>query len=220
MSTTSSFSAELRREAQPIWEAIFNHPFLQEIRQGTLPLETFRFYLAQDYQYLEGFARVVSIALWKAPDPETMKSLFRRLQTPVERPIHARLFELLEMDESSAAKAELAPTTRAYIDHMLTSALEGGVGEAAAALLPCPWTYHELGSRLGAIEHSTYREWADFYSQGFLEESVAAWREVVDRFGSQAGDTSREAMRRAFLTSSRYEYLFWDMAYRRERWPV
>ena len=49
---------------------------------------------------------------------------------------------------------------------------------------------------------------------------MAAWREVVDRFGSQAGDTSREAMRRAFLTSSRYEYLFWDMAYRREQWPV
>ena len=30
----------------------------------------------------------------------------------------------------------------------------------------------------------------------------------------------REAMRRAFLTSSRYEYLFWTMAYNEERWPV
>ena len=28
-----------------------------------------------------------------------------------------------------------------------------------------------------------------------------------------------EAMREAFLTSSRYEYLFWQMAYNQEQWP-
>jgi thiaminase/transcriptional activator TenA len=27
-------------------------------------------------------------------------------------------------------------------------------------------------------------------------------------------------MRQAFLTSSRYEYMFWDGAFRREGWPV
>ena len=29
-----------------------------------------------------------------------------------------------------------------------------------------------------------------------------------------------EAMRQAFLTSSRYEYMFWDAAYNRQEWPV
>ena len=43
-----SFSEELRIEAEPIWRKIFNHPFLKEIKDGTLPLETFRYYLAQD----------------------------------------------------------------------------------------------------------------------------------------------------------------------------
>ena len=57
------FSSLLRAEADPIWQRIFVNPFLKELRQGTLPIEKFRFYLAQDYLYLEGFARTVAVAL-------------------------------------------------------------------------------------------------------------------------------------------------------------
>ena len=35
-----SFSDQLRAEAEPIWRAIFAHPFLRQIKDGTLPLET------------------------------------------------------------------------------------------------------------------------------------------------------------------------------------
>ena len=37
-----SFSEKLRSEAQPIWSQIFQHPFLKEIKDGTLPEDTFR----------------------------------------------------------------------------------------------------------------------------------------------------------------------------------
>ena len=53
----NSFSEQLKTEAEPIWRRIFDHPFLKEIKNGTLPLDTFRYYLAQDYLYLEGFGR-------------------------------------------------------------------------------------------------------------------------------------------------------------------
>ena len=49
------FSEVLKDEAQPIWQAIFAHPFLRDIKNGSLPLETFQYYLGQDYHYLEGF---------------------------------------------------------------------------------------------------------------------------------------------------------------------
>ena len=64
-----SFSEQLKAEAEPIWSRIFRQPFLLEIKDGNLPLEKFRYYLAQDYLYLEGFARTVALALAKAPDP-------------------------------------------------------------------------------------------------------------------------------------------------------
>ena len=53
----AGFSEQLRIEVEPIWTRIFKHPFLREIKDGTLPLEKFQYYLGQDYLYLEGFGR-------------------------------------------------------------------------------------------------------------------------------------------------------------------
>ena len=86
-----SFSEQLKNEAEPIWRRIFDHPFLKEIKDGTLPLDTFRYYLAQDYLYLEGFGRTVAMALAKAPDSQTLEDLAQRVMTPVERPLHHKL---------------------------------------------------------------------------------------------------------------------------------
>jgi len=43
---------------------------------------------------------------------------------------------------------------------------------------------------------------------------------AVDTVATRLGATEREAMRRHAVTTARYEWMFWDMGYRRERWPV
>ena len=215
-----SFSESLRQEALPIWESIFAHPFLEEIEAAELPLEKFRYYVEQDYHYLAGFGQVVATALSKAPDTRTLRRLTRRITTPVERPLHGRMFELLETSEDAVETVPLSPTNMAYINHMQTAASMGGVGEASAALLPCPWTYHEIGERIAVPEHPVYSYWAQPYRDGLLEESTAAWRELVDEYAANGGPATREAMRSAFITSSRYEFMFWTMAYNMESWPV
>jgi thiaminase/transcriptional activator TenA len=73
---------------------------------------------------------------------------------------------------------------------------------------------------VGQSEHPLYGQWTAFYVAGYLHESVEAWRGFVDAAAHQASPQEREAMREAFFTSSRYEYLFWEMAYRQERWPI
>lgn len=48
--------------------------------------------------------------------------------------------------------------------------------------------------------------------------SLAAWlRALLDGY---AGKTDPERLVEIFCHSARYEYLFWDMAYRLEEWPV
>lgn len=217
---SDSFSQTLRLRAAPIWDAIFAHPFLQALADGSLPEASFRFYLCQDYAFLDGFARAVALLLAKAPDSATLRLLAQRIPVPVERELHRQLFSLLGIAERDAEQLELAPTTRAYVDHLLATAALGTLGEAAAALLPCPWTYHELGQRLATVHHPIYRQWAAIYQQGFLRESVAAWRTLVDAAATEAGPAQRARMERAFLLSSRYEYAFWDMAHRHQQWPV
>ena len=214
-----SFSHELREEARPIWDAVFAHPFLREIKEGTLPLEKFRYYLAQDYLYLEGFARAVALALAKAPDSKTLEELSHRVLTPVERPLHHQLLAEAGVSMEDIHRAGRSPTNTAYVNHMLKTASLYGLGPTAAALLPCPWTYHLLKDAVGASEHPLYSQWTAFYVAGFLENSVNAWRGFVDAAAREAKPQELEAMREAFVTSSRYEYLFWQMAYSQEQWP-
>jgi thiaminase/transcriptional activator TenA len=216
----AGFSDQLRIEAEPIWDGIFSHPFLKEIKDGSLPLEKFRYYLGQDYLYLEGFARAVALTLAKAPDPQTLEELSHRVLTPVERPLHHQLLSAADVSLEDIQRAGRSPTNTAYVNHMIQTASLHGLGPTAAALLPCPWTYHLLREYVGASEHPLYSQWTAFYVAGMLENSVEAWRGFVDDAAEKASPRELAAMREAFLTSSRYEYLFWQMAYQMERWPI
>ena len=215
-----SFSQQLMNEAEPIWRKIFAHPFLQEIKDGTLPLEKFQYYLGQDYHYLEGFGRAVAMTLAKAPNSSILEELSHRVMTPIERPLHHQLVAEAGMSMDDVQDAQRSPTNTAYVNHMLATAAHHGLGATAASLLPCPWTYHLLRDELGASEHPLYSQWPAFYVAGLLQNSVDAWRSFVDREAQSAGPRELEAMREAFLTSSRYEYMFWEMAYNMEQWPA
>ena len=214
-----SFSEQLRAGSQPLWSSIFSQPFLREIKDGTLALEKFRYYLAQDYLYLEGFARTVALALAKAPDSQELEEISHRVLTPVERPLHHRLLAEAGVSLEDIQRDGRSPTNTAYVNHMLATASLHGLGPTAAALLPCPWSYHELKDAVGQSEHPLYGQWTSFYVAGLLQDSVEAWRGFVDRAAEEAGPQELEAMRQAFLTSTRYEHMFWDMAYRMEHWP-
>lgn len=214
------YSDELHRQADRIWKAIFDHPFLQELQAGTLPLGKFRYYLGQDWHYLDVFARAVGAAISKSRTTQTLEGLADRVLLPVEKPLHRKLGELLQIDPIQLIAARPAPTNLAYMNHLLATADHGNLGEIAAALLARPWTYHEIGQRIGEVQHPVYGEWVAFYASGVLAESVEAWRRLVDEAASDANAGERATIGEAFLLSSRYEYLFWEMAYRQEEWPV
>ncbi len=216
----SSFSQQLKDECRPIWDRIYSHPFLQEIKDGALPLHKFRYYLLQDYLYLEAFARAVALALAKSPDSNTLEGLAKRLLTPVERPLHRRLMPLAGIEPQQLHHIAPSPTNTAYTNHLLKVASLGSLGATAAALLPCPWTYHELAEVVGYVDHPVYGPWSAVYVEGFLAESVEAWRALLDRFALAASSEELASMRDAFVTSSRYEFLFWEMAYNKETWLI
>lgn len=43
-----------RPDVAPVWERFVNHPFVMAMGNGSLPLESFKGYLVQDYLYLVG----------------------------------------------------------------------------------------------------------------------------------------------------------------------
>ncbi|ELW9008209.1 thiaminase II, partial [Campylobacter upsaliensis] len=57
-----SFSQELRKQAEPIFQAIFEHPFVQGIGKGDLKKEQLIHYVKQDFEYLNAFMKIYGLA--------------------------------------------------------------------------------------------------------------------------------------------------------------
>src|SRR6202051_1194480 len=68
MTTRSSFTHAIRAKAQPIWDRELKHPFVRGLGDGTLTIDRFRFYLAQDYVFLTEYCRVFALAPATARD--------------------------------------------------------------------------------------------------------------------------------------------------------
>jgi len=60
-------SERLQAAAMPVWQRIIEHPYIQELKQGTLPIETFRCYVQQDWLYLQEFTRTVAVIASRCP---------------------------------------------------------------------------------------------------------------------------------------------------------
>ena len=98
------------------------------------------------------------------------------------------------------------------------------LAELTVVALPCAWIYCVVGQHLlrkgpPAPKHP-YREWLLLYGSPEFAEVTRWMRALVDKEAQRAGKAEQERMCDAFLTSSRYEWMFWDMAWREEQWPV
>jgi thiaminase/transcriptional activator TenA len=101
---------------------------------------------------------------------------------------------------------------------------QGSFGELVAALLPCQWGYWEIGDQLARqgepVSAPLYCQWIRMYTAPEFAELARSIRSLADRIGEHSGPAELSAMAEAYRTSLRFEYLFWDMAYNLEEWPV
>jgi thiaminase/transcriptional activator TenA len=214
-----SFSVELREAAAPVWEAQVAHPFVRGIGDATLPEDRFRFYVRQDYLFLIDYGRVLALGAARAPRLEWMRRFSGLAQAVLEtemdlhRQFAARWGITIEQLESERT----APATDAYCDFLLRTASLGDFAELVAALLPCMWSYAEIGQRLagaGLPDHEGYAEWIAMYASDEFEE-LAGWsRELTDAAAAEVAGPGRRRMHAAFRASSEHELAFWDSAWR------
>jgi thiaminase/transcriptional activator TenA len=219
------FSAQLKRRAQRIWRAIDGHPFLRELHAGTLPMNRFTYFILQDYVYLLDFAQALCQGGAKSPDLETLELFARHAlgAVEVERSFHASFGKTLGLTGKQLDAVPKGPITQAYIGHLQSVARSGTLGELVAAVLPCYWIYGEVGRRLykgRPRKPKIYREWIETYAGEAFWQPVREQSHLMDKRGAVASSSEKKVMAANFILSSRYEFMFWEQAYRLERWPV
>jgi thiaminase/transcriptional activator TenA len=222
--TKPGFYGEMRRKSDPLWKAVFRHPFVKGIGDGTLSRDRFEFFLKQDYVYLIDFGRVFALAAAKSaslPDMGTFATLLHAtLNTEME--LHRKTCAAFGIPEKELAKTRKALITSAYTDFLVRTCHEGDLSDILAALVPCACGYVEIAGKLksrGLPNDRFYRDWIETYSSAEFAE-FADW--LIGRMNGHAAGAparSRERWFRLYETSARYEHLFFDMSWKMEGWP-
>lgn len=220
----SRFTSELWQGIGDIYSAILVHPFLTGLTDGSLPHGTFAFYVVQDALYLGQYAQALAAVASRAPDNAGTEMFARHAAdaVAVERALHGALLAGLGIDPASVEAAEPAPTTLAYTSYLLAAIHGGSYADGIGAVLPCYWIYWEVGRELlrRGSPDPRYQRWIDLYGSedfgGVVREVLA----VADKLGPGLDPEERDRVQRHFRISSRFEWMFWDMGYRMQTWPV
>jgi thiaminase/transcriptional activator TenA len=219
-----SFTAQLWSAIQPIFAAILDHPFIKGLSSGRLAEGAFRFYVIQDALYLKEFARALAVCAARAPGVDDIRMFSEHAAgaIAVERELHNSFLREFGMTSEDLESTTMAPTNRAYTSYLLAVCYGGSFPEAVAAVLPCYWIYQEVGSRLieAGSPDPRYRRWIDTYGGEEFAEIVRSVLALTDRIHKGVSGDEEALMIRHFCTTARYEWMFWDMGYREEQWPI
>ncbi|MBD3205930.1 thiaminase II [Candidatus Bathyarchaeota archaeon] len=220
------FSDELKQENIELWKTVLRHPFIKELGEGTLPMDKFTYYIKQDYLYLEEFARCIGLAASKAGNIDSMRAWAEKMAGCLryETEMLEDLSAKLNLPKEEISDAEFSPTNRAYTNQLLKVAYSGTIGENIAALLPCMWTYQDVGEVVKHITqvhiHPLYEEWCQAYSAPEYVNLVKTYIDSLNSYASRAGDSQKDLMKKHFALSLKYEFMFWEMSYNMEKWPL
>jgi len=201
----------------PIRRAIDDLPFLQRLADGSLPETAFRWYLAQDALYLRDYARTLAEAARIAPDSAEQAFWAHSAEQSVigELQLHASMLSP-EGVGAETFRADPAPATVAYLDHLRGAAFDGDYRVLIAALLPCFWIYADVGTRLhaqaGGDPAHPFASWLDEYADPRFAEATDEAIRIVTAHAAAADVHTRERMRIAFTRSSEHERTFFAAA--------
>ena len=217
----------LRSDCDRVWAGLHAHPFIRELAAGTLPPDTFRFYVEQNLQYLPEYARTIALGAAKAEDSETMGRFAADLaniidsEIPENRELLRRVLELGAEDRGGAAC--MAPANVAYTGFLVSVATTGGPLEIMAAIVPCTWSYGDIASSLiadGLVhDHPVYAEWIRFFGQPEYGSIIEAMKADLETLAAGADEATVQRLSSIFTMSTRLERAFWDMAFGHDQWP-
>lgn len=218
------FCDQIWAEVAPLRQAILAHPFLTALADGTLPRESFQHYIVQDSLYLAEYARVLAIAAARAPSAAGRLEFSdgAKVAVQVEEVLHQAFFAQFGVTAAMAQAAEPTPACLGYTSYLASLAATRSYEELIAGILPCFWVYWEVGCAIKprATSPNPYAPWIDTYADPGFGAATDRVRALVDEAAAATTPALREAMARAFRNATRYEWMFWDSAWRLERWPV
>lgn len=218
------FTAQLKQEAAPIIESIYNDPFIQGMIDGDIPKSSVRHYLKADHLYLNEFAKIYSLLIPKINDKEAINFFLGQIDFVLNGEVeaHYTLSDYVGEDyKEIIADGKWYPASDHYIKHMYYNAYRyDNASYTICAMAPCPYVYQQLAIKMNErhdLTDNPLKPWVEFYLTN-MDDLMKHLDRFVDDFAKDANDKEREILRSNFLQSCIHEKNFFNMSFNADVW--
>ncbi len=214
------FSERLFNENKEIWEKYLNHPFITEMESGKLDINSFKYYMLQDYLYLFEYTKVFAIGISKTNDTDDINILTQSISAinwELEN-VHYKYMKKIGITDNEIKNAKADLTNIGYTSYMIAKTYEGDVLNAFAAVLSCSWSYAYIGEIMKertpeVLKNKNYGDWVKAYCSKEYQESNLKLINYFDKKCENIPNQDKEKLSEIFKTCSLFELRFWDMSY-------
>lgn len=224
----SFYEKELKPILQKVAKEIEKTPHMQDIVNGTMSKERFRFQIKQNYQYLLDYTRAWALALSKCRSFEEMEIFY---------PIVKNTFESTVMINRTYWAKEIGMTPdeldavieangkRSYTAFQLMSAHEGGLAEIMMALFPCNILYRYFGEDLlpecKLDKDNKFYKWLEYYTSEEYINKTENEIALINKLCQHKTNKEKAYLLEIMCHSCNYEILQWqDMYHNMTTWPM
>src|SRR5699024_7433240 len=216
------FTDDVEGATKESWEKSLNHPLVQGIVKGDLPLETFKYYILQDIYYLKHYGKVHAIAASQAEDFDITALLAQKAQktAQAELTVHNEHARILNITDEDMKHFKPAPTAYAYTSHLYRATMFGHLAHSVAAMLPCYWLYADIGKKNENANPAPqiYQNWIKMYAGAEFQNSTNDMINLLNMLVENMNEHQKEQVKEQFIIAKEYELHFWKMSYTFEKW--
>lgn len=209
----------LLKESEKIWKEYYKHPFVQGIEKGTLKKEKFRYYIIQDYLYLEEYIKVFALGVGKSKSKIT-NNIFINYLNAINREeleIHRTYMNKLNITKKDfTSPREL--DNLSYTSYMLRIAYEEDELSILVAILACALSYEKIGKNIlknnpSILQHSTFCEWVEGYSSDEYSQNNKELIDIINKLAENSSKEKKDHLKEIFINCSKYELYFWNFSW-------
>ncbi|KAF4988407.1 hypothetical protein FGRMN_9790 [Fusarium graminum] len=206
-----------RPDVRDVWKEFVYHPFVLAMGDGTLPLESFKGYIIQDYLYLIHFSRANALAAYKAQNIEDISRATEIVQHIMhELKLHTTYCESfgVSIDQIRATPEKQACT--AYTRYVLDVGQNGDWLGLQMALAPCLLGYGAAAKMLHDHENTvregnTYWAWIKNYNEEDYTDAVKLGSALLEKHIQLQSPSRIEELVKIFIHALKMEIGFWEM---------
>ncbi|KAK5118046.1 hypothetical protein LTR62_004092 [Meristemomyces frigidus] len=142
-----------RNDVQSAWHQYTHHDFVNRMGDGTLPPETYKYYMIQDYLYLIQFARANALAGYKAKKLDDIAGAAQIvLHIRREIDLHIKECNDLGLAQSDIEQYEESQACTAYTRYVLDIGQSEDWLALQISMLPCLLGYGIIARRLHGMQ--------------------------------------------------------------------